>query len=66
MAMVAMLFTELEGSTLEELIAAYRGPPLDGEEYRVVFYDSGFAVHRPAAAHACWTLVISRCVGSRP
>ncbi len=34
-----MLFSELEGSTLEELIAAYRGPPLDGEEYRIVFYD---------------------------
>lgn len=34
-----MLFSELEGSTLEELIAAFRGPPLDGEEYRVSFYD---------------------------
>ncbi len=36
---VAMLFSELEGSTLEELIDAFRGPPLDGEEYRVSFYD---------------------------
>jgi len=27
---------------------------------------SGFAVHRLAAAHACWTLAISRGVGSRP
>ena len=25
-----------------------------------------FAVHRPAAAHACWTCVISRGVGVRP
>jgi HEAT repeat protein len=37
--LVAMLFSELEGSTLEELIDAFRGPPLDGEEYRVSFYD---------------------------
>ncbi len=36
---VAMLFSELEGSTLEELIDAFRGPPLDGEQYRVSFYD---------------------------
>ncbi len=34
-----MLFSELESSTLEELITAFRGPPLDGEEYRVSFYD---------------------------
>jgi len=34
-----MLFSELEGSTLDELIDAFRGPPLDGEEYRVSFYD---------------------------
>lgn len=39
MLMVAMLFSELEGSTLEELIDAFRGPPLDGEGYRVSFYD---------------------------
>jgi hypothetical protein len=26
---------------------------------------SGFAVHRPAAAHACWTCVISAGVGGR-
>jgi len=31
---VVMLFSELEGSTLEELIDGFRGPPLDGEEYR--------------------------------
>lgn len=36
---VVMLFSELEGSTLEELIDAFRGPPLNGEEYRVSFYD---------------------------
>ncbi len=36
---VLMLFSELEGNTLEELIAAFRGPPLDGEEYRASFYD---------------------------
>lgn len=35
----AMLFSELEGSTLDELIAAFHGPPLDGEEYRASFYD---------------------------
>ncbi len=34
-----MLYSELEGSTFEELIAAFRGPPLDGEEYRASFYD---------------------------
>lgn len=34
-----MLFSELEGSTLDELTAAFRGPPLDGEEYRISFYD---------------------------
>jgi hypothetical protein len=27
---------------------------------------SGFAAHRPAAAHACWTCVISRGVGVDP
>ncbi len=44
---VAMLFSELEGSTLEELTAAYRGPPLDGEEDRVSFYDDvGDAIAR--------------------
>ncbi len=26
---------------------------------------SGFAVHRPAAAHACWTWLISWVVGVR-
>lgn len=34
-----MLFSELESSTLEELITAFRGSPLEGEEYRVSFYD---------------------------
>ncbi len=35
----AMPFSALEGRTLEELIAAFRGPPLGGEEHRAAFYD---------------------------
>jgi conjugative relaxase-like TrwC/TraI family protein len=35
--------------------------------YFTAFYPtSGFAVHSPAAAHACWTCVISRGVGVDP
>jgi hypothetical protein len=34
-----MLFHELESKTVAELLDAFDGPPLDGEEYRVSFYD---------------------------
>src|SRR5206468_5881278 len=34
--------------------------------YRVVPRNSGFAVHRPAAAHPCWTCAISVGLGVRP
>lgn len=33
-----MLLSELKGSTLNQLIVAFRGPPLDGDEYRASFY----------------------------
>jgi hypothetical protein len=34
-----MLFHELETKTIADLLDAFAGPPLDGEEYRVSFYD---------------------------
>jgi hypothetical protein len=41
--------------------------PLCGEDPPALSKrSSDFAVHRRAAAHACWTLAISRCVGSWP
>jgi hypothetical protein len=37
--MTLVLYRELESKTVPELLDAFDGPPLDGEEYRAVFYD---------------------------
>jgi hypothetical protein len=34
-----MLYHELESKTVAELVDAFDGPPLDGDEYRASFYD---------------------------
>jgi hypothetical protein len=35
-------------------------------DFQFVLYDSTFAVHKPAAAHACWTCAISAGWGVHP
>jgi predicted ATPase len=53
-----------KSNLLEALLTIFRD--LDLGNKTMFPYDSGFAVHRPAAAQACWTSVISRVVGVWP